>query len=334
MSTPQSQCWAFRVDRRYLSDLDGELQNGRLRQGWGWDKRQDLRAMEVDAGAGRNRQMFSQVKTGDRIMVPHLPHYGQITIAEATEDWDTGYNFSVWEKSGDHGHIFPAKPLRNFRRTNMKIPASLRTTFRNSSRFWKITYLQKEIENVLSLPSEDLESTSAVVDRWQQQIEDITKESGLQERLFKVSQRYFSNSDWEYLLVDVLQRLNPGWKVERTGGKAEARHGTDILVTIPDVFRDGFYGIAIQVKDYEGFIDDDPIHQILKAKEGYWKDFGIAILEMVIVLIGGDRQAGRQLEKSASKEGVRLIWSTDIEELLFRSACRFLSNPDRQILQQ
>jgi Restriction endonuclease len=188
---------------------------------------------------------------------------------------------TVWEKSGDHGHIFPAKPLRNFRRTNMKIPASLRTTFRNSSRFWKITYLQKEIENVLSLPSEDLESTSAVVDRWQQQIEDITKESGLQERLFKASQRYFSNSDWEYLLVDVLQRLNPGWKVERTGGKAEARHGTDILVTIPDVFRDGFYGIAIQVKDYEGFIDDDPIRQILKAKEGYWKDFGIAILEMV-----------------------------------------------------
>jgi hypothetical protein len=55
-------------------------------------------------------------------------------------------------------------------------------------------------------------------------------------------------------LIDVLQRLNPGWKVERTGGKAEAKHGTDILVTIPDVFRDGYYGIAIQVKDYEGFV--------------------------------------------------------------------------------
>src|SRR5258708_38856448 len=108
-----------------------------------------------------------------------------------------------------------------------------------------------------------------------------------------------------------LQRLNPGWKVERTGGKAEAKHGTDILVTIPDVFRDGFYGIAIQVKDYEGFINDDPIRQILKAKEGYWKDFGIAILELVIVLIGGDRQAGRQLAKSAAEKGVRLIWSTD-----------------------
>jgi hypothetical protein len=140
MSTPQSQCWAFRVDRRYLSDLDEELQNGRLRQGWGWDKRQDLRAMEVDAGAGRNRQMFSQVKKGDRILIPHLPQYGQITIAEATEDWDKGHDFSAWEKSGDHGHIFPAKPLRNFRRGNLKIPASLIGTFRkNSARFGEIS---------------------------------------------------------------------------------------------------------------------------------------------------------------------------------------------------
>jgi hypothetical protein len=156
----------------------------------------------------------------------------------------------------------------------------------------------------------------------------------LQENLFAAAQKYFSKSDWEYLLIDVLQHLNPGWKVERTGGKTEAKHGTDILVTIPDVFRDGYYGIAIQVKDYEGFVNDDPIHQILKAKSGYWKDLGIEILELVIVLIRGDKQAGHQLEKSAMKAGVRLIWSTDVEELLFRSACRFLSNPDRQILQQ
>jgi hypothetical protein len=58
--------------------------------------------------------MFSRVKKGDRILIPHLPQYGQITIAEATEDWDKGYDFSVWEKSGDHGHIFPAKSLSIF----------------------------------------------------------------------------------------------------------------------------------------------------------------------------------------------------------------------------
>jgi hypothetical protein len=262
--------------------------------------------------------MFSQVKKGDRILIPHLPQYGQITIAEATEDWKKGYDFSVWAKSGDHGHIFPAKPLRNFRRGNAKIPASLRGTFRNPSRFWKITNFQKDIEYVLNLPVEDLESTASVVDRWPQQIEDITGGSGLQERLFTASQKFFSKSDWEYLLTDVLQHLNPSWKVERTGGKADAKHGTDILVTIPDVFRDGHYGIAIQVKDYEGVVSDDPIHQILKAKNGYWKEAGIEILGSVVVLIRGDRQAGHQLEQTAMAAGVRLIWSTDIEELLFQ----------------
>ena len=35
-----------------------------------------------------------------------------------------------------------------------------------------------------------------------------------------------------------------------------------------DVFRDGFYGIAIQVKDYEGFIDDDPTFSFLDFVPG------------------------------------------------------------------
>jgi hypothetical protein len=78
-------------------------------------------------------------------------------------------------------------------------------------------------------------------------------------------------------------------------------------------------------------VNDDPIHQILKAKKGYWKDAGIEILELVIVLIRGDKEAGHQLEKSAMEAGVRLLWSTDVEELLFRSACRFISDPERQI---
>jgi hypothetical protein len=327
MSAPQSQCWAFRVDSRYLAGLDGELQNGKLRQGWGWDSRQDLRAMEVDAGAGRNRPMFNRVKRGDRLLIPHLPRYGHITIAEATEDWNRGYNFSVWEKSGDHGDIFPARPLQNFRRGNPNVPAAVEGTFRNPSRFCNITYLQKDIEHVLSLPAENLQATIAVVDHWHQQIEDIVKESGLRERLFTAAQEYFSKSDWEYLLTDVLRRLNPGWKVKRTGGKAEVKHGTDILATIPDVFQRKYYSVAIRVKDYKGFVNDDPIHQILKARH-FWPDFGIEILQLVIVLVGGDKQASHQLEESAMKAGVRLIWSTDVEELAFRSACGFISDPE------
>lgn len=327
MTTTQRHYWAFRVDRRYLTRLDGELQEGRLRQGWGWDERQNLKKMELDQGAARNRRML-QVKKGDYILIPHLPKRGQITIAEATEDWDKGYKFSVFE-TGDHGHIFPATPLRNFHRSNGKIPASLRGTFRNPCRFWKIDHLQKDIDEVLRIPVEDLESTTSIVDRWQQEIENVFEGSALQKRLFEAAQKKFVKSDWEFLLADVLQRLNPGWKVQRTGGKVEVKHGTDILVTIPDVFRTGYYGIAIQVKDYKGSVNDRPITQILKAKD-YWQNNGIQILELVVVLIGGNKQANPELEKSAKAAGVRLIWSLDVEELVLRSACQFISDPDRQ----
>jgi hypothetical protein len=331
VATSISNCWAFRVDRRYVTDLDAELQAGWLRQGWGWDVKQDLRAMEIDAGAARNLQMFNRVKKGDYVLIPHLPQYGYITIAEATQDWNTGYQFSIWAKSNDHGHIFPAKALRNFRRGNHKIPASVIGTFRNPSRFWNVTYLKEVINRVLELPAEDLEPTSSVVDRWRQQIVDISGQSGLQKELFGAAEKYFSKSDWEYLLTEALQRLNPGWKIRRTGGKAEAKHGTDILATTPDLFGDGELGIAIQVKDYEGIVSGHPIKQVQKAEtSGYWKDRGIQIIELVVVVIRGDKKTGHELQEAADEQNVRLIWSTDVEDLIFRSACRFMSDPDRQ----
>ncbi len=287
--------------------------------------------MEVDAGAARNLQMFSRVKKGDYILIPHVPQYGYITIAEASEDWDKGYQFSIRAKSNDHGHIFPAKPLRNFRRGNHKVPASVTGTFRNPSRFWKVTYLKEDIERVLELPVEDLEPTSSVVDRWRQQIEDITGQSGLQKELFNVAEKYFSKSDWEYLLTEALQRLNPGWKIRRTGGKAEAKHGTDILATIPDLLGDGELGVAIQVKDYQGAISEDPIKQVQKAKSsGYWKELNVEVVQLIVAVVRGDKETGHELQNAADNAGVRLIWSTDVEDLIFRSACRFISDPDRQ----
>jgi hypothetical protein len=331
MSISSLNCWAFRIDRRHVAALDAELKEQRLRQGWGWDPKQDLRgSLEVDAGASRNRPMFNRVKKGDYLLIPHLPQYGQITIAEGTEDWNKGYQFSVWERTNDHGHIFPARPLRNFRRGNKRIPADLKDTFRNPSRFWNINYLAEHIKAVLDLPEEVLEPKSSVVDQWRQQLNDITGKSQLQKQLIEAAQKHFSKSDWEYLLVDALQELNPSWEIRRTGGKAEAKHGTDILAVIPDIFGGDRFGMAIQVKDYQGFISDVAIKQIQKAKGEYWKSRGIKIVELIVVVIKGDKEAGHEFAASAEKAGVRLIWSTDVEDLVFRSACRIISDPDRQ----
>lgn len=330
MTTKQIQYWAFRVDRKYLSQLDDELQQGRLRQGWGWQPEQNLRDLKIDDGAGRNLRMFKEVKKGDHILIPHLPLYGQITIAVATEDWIQGYSFSIWEKTGDHGHIFPVKYLRNFTRGNKNVPASLGGTFRNPCRFWKINHLETDIQNVLSVNLGELGSKTSVADRWHQRIEEVFEKSELREKLFSETRPYFSNSDWEYLLTDVLCDLNPGWRVVRTGGKTEAKHGTDILATIPDVFGEGKYGIAIQVKDYDHIVGNGPIEQILKAKNGYWLDAGIKIIEMIVVIIGSNKTINPELVAFAKRENVRLIWSKDVESLIFRAACKFMSDPDAQ----
>ncbi|MCX6910590.1 MAG: hypothetical protein NTY01_21470 [Verrucomicrobia bacterium] len=326
MTTPQTQYWAFRVNRSILLPLDGELEKGRLRQGWGYDIRQNLKAMTLDGGARRNMRML-HVKKGDRILIPHLPQYGQITIAEATEDWNQGYKFSIWEGYGDYGHIFPVKRLLNFNRNNENVPARLRGSFRNPCRFWNIDHLREDVEKVLGISPHDLASKTSVVDRWLELVEHVVSMSTIQKDLFRTAQEHFGKSDWEFLLTDVLQRLNPGWKVERKGGTLEAQHGTDILITIPDVFGAGYYGIAIQVKDYSGVVNDNPITQILKARN-YWEKSGIKIVELVVALIGGDKQVNPRLEQSAVEKGVRLIWSSDVEDLVFRSACRFVSDPN------
>src|SRR5207237_6296159 len=145
---------------------------------------------------GRNRRMREQVKQGDRILIPHLPRYGQITIAEASQDWIEGYTFSIWNRYNDYGHIFPAKRLLNFSRSNRNVPAPVRDTFRNPSRFWNISYLASDIEQILSLSDRDLEAASSTVDRWQENIAEIIREAKLDDKLFEAARRYTSKADW------------------------------------------------------------------------------------------------------------------------------------------
>ncbi len=332
MSIPENvsnkpQYWAFRVDRNHLSILDKELENGRLRQGWGWDPRQNLKELTLNEGARRNMRML-QVRKGDRILIPHLPSYGQISIVEATQDWREGYRFSILEEIGEFGHIFPVKRLKIFTNNNAHVPASLRSTFRNPCRFWKIDYLSNDIEQVIQLPDADLTSSSAPVDRWKGKIGEIVKEKLLSDTLHAAAIQLNSKAEWEWILVDALQRLNPAWDVKRVGGKEEAKHGADILATIPDIFGNGCMGIAIQVKDYKDVVGDAPLAQIRKAVS-YWEEEDTSIVQLVLVLVGAKEKDNQQLKEAAkahdSKPSVRIVWTEDVKDMVYRSACHYLS---------
>jgi hypothetical protein len=45
---------------------------------------------------------------------PKIARLGSCTIAEALDDWDKAYEFSISAGQIDYGHIFPAREIRNF----------------------------------------------------------------------------------------------------------------------------------------------------------------------------------------------------------------------------
>ena len=86
--------WGYRIDVKNQDFFFKELEQGRLRQGWGYDKNQELPDTK-DSGARKNLSMYHNVKKGDILLIPRLPDWGSVAIAEAIEDWNEGYKFEI-----------------------------------------------------------------------------------------------------------------------------------------------------------------------------------------------------------------------------------------------
>lgn len=140
--------WGYRVDKKNISFFKEELEQGRLRIGWGWLEGQDLKNLTVDAGAAKNLLILNRVKKGDVLLVPHLPEFTKVTVAEATEDFNSGYRFAIAKEFGDYGHIFPAKFIKSFDQEK-DIPQELHVILKNLSRFWNLNHYCYEIEGLL-----------------------------------------------------------------------------------------------------------------------------------------------------------------------------------------
>ena len=296
-----------------------ELHNGRLRQGWGWDERQNLRKFEMDEGAGRNRPMFNKVKKGDILLVPQLPKWGQIAIVEATEDWSAGYEFSIDKNLKDYGHIFPAKYIREFTRNNENVTGNLRSTLKNPSRFWNINHYSDDVDKLLSVPENELvkrqdhesRMTSLVGDVFN----DVFNEQDFSNKLYDKFNEQFTREEWEFALLSGLRGVFPFYQIERVGGKEEKNHGTDILIKLPSLLTDYEYAIAIQVKDYEGVVGQDVIDQINKA-DSYWESENLKLIEKWVVITRASKDINVDLLKN--KSNVKVLFASELKELLNR----------------
>jgi hypothetical protein len=316
--------WCYRIDNNYPEFFWKELVDGRLRQGWGYHKGQDLNNFKKDEGAGRNRPMLN-VKAGDVLLIPHLPDWDDIAIVEATENWNEGYKFEIDKDKGDYGHIFPAHYVKKFTRGNEHVTGNIRSTLKNPSRFWNINHYGKDVEKLLKTVVTDLSKTQDYESRLEASIENVFNKTfntkDFSENLYKKLNEQFTREEWEFALVYGLKSIFPFYSIERVGGGSESEHGTDILIKIPGIILDLEYAIAIQVKDYEGFVADDVIRQINKADK-YWNNDNIKLVEKIVIVTRADKD--NNLHLLGNKSNVKFIFAKELKELLSNMGQTFI----------
>ncbi len=318
--------WCYRIDTSAISFFWKELGEGRLRQGWGWDERQNLKNMQMDEGARRNKPMLEKVKKGDILLIPQLPKWGSVAIVEATEDWSEGYKFSIDKTIGDYGHIFPAKFLKSFTRNNSHVTGNIRLTLRNPSRFWNINRYSEDVQKLLNTDQSELEEPQDYESRLSGAVGDVFsevfKEKDFNDGLYTKMNEQFQSGEWEYALVAGLREIFPFYEIERVGGKKEKNHGTDILIKLPGLTNDYQYAIAIQVKDYAGLVSSEVIQQIKKADD-YWEEKeSLKLIDRWIIITKAEKDENVVLNDN--DENIRIMFARELKDLLSRIGMKMI----------
>lgn len=316
MSTPR--CWGFRISVEHIPYLAAELAAGRLRQGWGYDPGQDLRNMTVDRGAGRNRRML-HVNKGDLLLVPRLPRWEHVAVVEATEDWNSGYQFCIDAEHEDFGHIFPAKYLVSFVRGNPHVSGDIRATLRNPSRFWNIDHLYEDLQAIRNTPPAELEEHQAPLHKAQgiaaRIFNDVLVAGNLEGKLFDELNRRLEGKDWEPVLSEVLGHRYPTGIVSVVQGTSEAQHGTDVLVRLPDVTGEPRYAIAIQIKDHAGKVNRAAMDQVDRAD--FWSQDGLKLIQKVVVFTQATPESNPHLvDELENSPDVQILFREDLRRIL------------------
>lgn len=319
--------WGYRIDTSAIDFFRKELDQGRLRQGWGYDEGQDLRKMTVDKGASRNYRMKNEVKKGDILLVPRIPTWDLVSVVEATEDWDSGYQFKISELE-DYGHIFPARLLKTFSRSNEVVSGGIRSSLKNPCRFWNMDYYGEDIEAILKADSDRLNAPKDNVERFKDIIEgvfhDKFKEKEFTSEVYKNVCKGLQASEWEDALVEGLSLIYPEplFHIERTGGRSEEKHGTDIAIYFHSTLSDEEYVIAIQVKDYTDVVSVDVLAQINKANE-YFKSQGKKVIEKILIITSAKKEENQELIKYCGD--VKILFADGVESLLGGIGLKYIS---------
>lgn len=267
--------WVMRTDKDAASFLWQELEEGRLRQGWGHDPSQNLDVIASQLRGGQqltsdqaicwrgNRRMLPSeadgIRQSDVVIVPHLPRQGSWSVVRVNGP----YRFEIAESERDYGHILPVELLTARRPVNPyeeAVSARLRQTMRTRIRLWNIDQLGPEVEAVVAAVQSG-RPADAATERLPMVVSD------LEGAAWASIQRQYQGAEFERPCVMLLEALYGEDNVEHTGGTGE--RGADAVCRYVDPLGVK-HGVAAQIKMWEWDAAwTRPLEQIREAYSAY-----------------------------------------------------------------
>jgi hypothetical protein len=285
--------WIWNIASDQQQFFADELKAGRLRQGWGYDDRLDLRlivkknqqkqSLDEEESAAWNRLnvmiMDWGIKVGDIILVKNTPTWGWYTLAEVAG----GYQYDRNTPSEDFGHFIGVKLRREINKHTAHVAGDLRSSVDNSR--WPIASAVKRAGEILSLLK------AADVDkpvRWPERI--ASQLPSVIDLIREQVVRRLGPSEFEELVQDLLN-IEKFENIKLTAGAGE--NGADIVMSVSAPFFDDL-NIVVQIKHHPGE-DNDPrsVDQLRRAFDYYKAVAGL--------LVTSADKIGAQLQDAVEK---------------------------------
>lgn len=336
----QRRYWASRISKDNLSLLARELCFGRLRQGWGWLPDQDLRKIfaEVQKGgnwwgrlsaevksAYRNYPFLPQwgedtIRADDIVLVPNCPEFGYISLARVqTDEYDFQPIPTGTAEEVDYGHLRKVEllsPSSGIPSDHTDVTSEIRATLRCRSRIWRIDYLRENIEDLLEKVNSGVFDSKQHASPEHRYNTIITTARSAAMEAARIAARNsietlldssFYAAELEIPVKKILEVLYPGSSVEPHGGIEEAKHGTDLLVKIPNPILEVDNLIPVQVKKHVGETSDG-VEQLRLASE-YWKEKGkIVALALITTASEQTDTAKTELDSLEKETGISCVF--------------------------
>lgn len=338
--------WAMRTTRDSTESRNFVtkelLAHGRLRQGWGSDKKQDLRCIhdawseereltpkQIDAS--RHWRMADNpaghsddyMNVGDIVLVPNMPDDGLFTLCRVTG----AYNFDIPSGfDGDFGHIRPVEVLTpgGVANEHRLVIADLRRSLRCRSRLWSLAAYADCIEEIVKsdLPAKDLAKGVTSLERTESLITSLTSNpvETMAHQLTEHLQLWLQGAEWEKVIASGLEPLFPT-SVHHTGGSGE--QGADLEITISNPFEESNdWIVPVQIKDHQGkeSAEKKVISQLERAYLSRMEFGRVIAVVLMVTYAEPDSALKMELSRLTCKHGVPFIYcgKSDLMQMLAR----------------